>query len=135
MGLYEQTSDMLQSATDAQQIELALQQIQGNCKHLAIYSIITAKDQESEARLYATKAMDLPPSLRYLEHAEDDTKTTMAFTDDFIKMVNKAKWEHNLLQQRSSSSRAGCGNDGDQFRRGGRRQFRSHGSSRGSFFD
>ncbi|KAG1143192.1 hypothetical protein G6F37_007576 [Rhizopus arrhizus] len=90
VGLYEQTSDILQSATD-------VQQIQGSCKHLAIYGIITAKDQESEARLYATKAMDLPPSLRHLEHADDDTKTTNAFTDDFIKMVNKAKWENNLL--------------------------------------
>ncbi|KAG1468574.1 hypothetical protein G6F56_003755 [Rhizopus delemar] len=80
MDLYEQTADVLQSETNPQQIENALHQIQEKCKRLSIYGIVTAKDQETEARSIATKAMDLPPNLRHLENANDDTKSKNALT-------------------------------------------------------
>lgn len=123
--LYEQLSNIQEGEISQDEAHQLLAEAVENSKRLAIFAWYQAKQQDEEAKEYATKALKLPASLKHLETKPSGKKE--AFSPEFLEQYNEAAYQQRIIQAATGgnngyggSSRGGYSNQWSQHNRGGR---------------
>ncbi|KAG1498301.1 hypothetical protein G6F52_012773 [Rhizopus delemar] len=66
-------------------------------RRLAIYSYITAKSIDKEARDLSATALRLPSNMRYIEEEEESNKK-LAFSTESVEKIQQARYEQQILR-------------------------------------
>ncbi|KAI8330202.1 hypothetical protein BC941DRAFT_456889 [Chlamydoabsidia padenii] len=123
--IYEDIYTILDNQTEGSSND-ALQQTMEKCRQLAIFSFITGKAMDQDAKESVIKAIDLPPALQSFDEAEDEGKDFM-FSPNQDKRIHTERFNRQLLKQGSSVNKLANGNGA-----GFGNQQRGRGSYRGA---
>ena len=101
--IFEDIKNILEQR-DNLDVELELQATMEKTRRLAVYGFGTAKKQEREARNIITKALRLPGNLQYMDE-EEEANRDMAFDQETILQIDKARYEQRLLRAATTHQR------------------------------
>ncbi|KAG1174212.1 hypothetical protein G6F36_011269 [Rhizopus arrhizus] len=132
--LYEQLHTIKRGNLPADQAHQLLDEAIESAKRLAIHAWFHARQQDEDAKQYATKALKLPQSLRHLESRESSTKRD-AFNPEFVESYYEASFQEDLLRKsaNNSYSYSGRGRGWNNNRGRGRGKNFQGGRGRGNF--
>ncbi|KAG1369074.1 hypothetical protein G6F61_012644 [Rhizopus arrhizus] len=114
--IYEQLQYVVQQSSNLDEARAIIQRTTEQSKRLAIFGLSQAKNQERVARNYAIDAINIPASIRYQVPKKENYKTTNAFSDEFMHNLGQARFEQDLLLQKTTNNkdkgRGGFNNNG-----------------------